>query len=73
MKMSGKEKSATTQALLAFASLTRKEEQQFISTMNVLLQASPKRRREIIDRIREEASTGTEMRAASSAHGNAAE
>jgi hypothetical protein len=56
MDMSGKEKRATTQALLAFVSLSRKEEQQFIATMNALLQASPKQRREIVEQIREEAS-----------------
>jgi hypothetical protein len=58
MEMSRKEQRATTQALLAFVSLSRKEEQQFIATMNALLQASPKRRREIIEQIREEASRG---------------
>jgi hypothetical protein len=70
MKMSGKENSATTQALLAFASLTRKEEQQFISTMNLLLQASPRRRKEMIDQIREEASRGREMPVTSFSHAN---
>jgi|GEM_PF-4597968 len=70
MGTSPDENRATTRALPALASLTRKEEQPFLSTINMLLQASPKRRRERIDQIGESASGSGEMSASSLAYGN---
>lgn len=51
--MSNDERCATIRALLAFADLRKSEEREFISMMNLLLRASPKRRREMIDQIRD--------------------
>jgi hypothetical protein len=59
--MSNDERCATVRALLAFADLRKSEEREFISTMNLLLRASPKRRRDIIDQIREESSSRTNI------------
>jgi len=57
--MSKNKRCMTAQALLAFVNLRKSEEQRFITTMNLLLRASPQRRREIIDALRKEASMCT--------------
>ena len=49
--MSNNKGAATVQALLAFVNLQKNEEREFIVTMNLLLRASPKRRREIIAQL----------------------
>ncbi|MBB5447992.1 MULTISPECIES: hypothetical protein [unclassified Paraburkholderia] len=49
--MSNNKEAATVQALLAFVNLQKNEEREFIVTMNLLLRASPKRRREIIAQL----------------------
>ncbi|MBB5463853.1 hypothetical protein [Paraburkholderia sp. Cpub6] len=49
--MSNNKKAATIQALLAFVNLQKNEEREFIVTMNLLLRASPKGRREIIAQL----------------------
>jgi hypothetical protein len=55
-------KYTTIQALLAFASLCKREQQDFITTMNLLLRSSPQRRREIIDQLKAEAAKGWSYR-----------
>jgi hypothetical protein len=52
--MSNKQTSATARALLAFVNLGRSEEREFIARMNLLLLASPKQRRELVEQIRRE-------------------
>ncbi|MBB5412264.1 MULTISPECIES: hypothetical protein [unclassified Paraburkholderia] len=49
--MSNNKEAATVQALLAFVNLQKNEEREFIVTMNLLLRASPKGRREIIAQL----------------------
>ena len=49
--MSNNKGAATVEALLAFVNLQKNEEREFIVTMNLLLRASPKRRREIIAQL----------------------
>ncbi|MDH6150930.1 MULTISPECIES: hypothetical protein [Paraburkholderia] len=49
--MSNNKGAATVQALLAFVNLKKNEEREFIVTMNLLLRASPKGRREIIAQL----------------------
>jgi hypothetical protein len=61
MEMSNDERCATIRALLAFADLRKSEEREFISIMNLLLRASPKKRREMIDQIREGSSRTTNI------------
>ena len=59
--MSNDERCATVRALLAFADLRKSEEREFILTMNLLLRASPKKRREMIDQFREMSSSGANI------------
>ncbi|MFL9962379.1 hypothetical protein PQR02_15005 [Paraburkholderia sediminicola] len=59
--MSNDERGATVRALLAFADLRKSEEREFILTMNLLLRASPKKRREMIDQFREISSSGANI------------
>ncbi|MBB5471097.1 hypothetical protein OKW30_005781 [Paraburkholderia sp. Clong3] len=49
--MSNNKEAATVQALLAFVNLQKNEEREFLVTMNLLLRASPKGRREIIAQL----------------------
>ncbi|MBC8726673.1 hypothetical protein F6X37_35870 [Paraburkholderia sp. 31.1] len=49
--MSNNKEAGTVQALLAFVNLQKNEEREFIVTMNLLLRASPKGRREIIAQL----------------------
>ncbi|SDR21017.1 hypothetical protein SAMN05443245_3578 [Paraburkholderia fungorum] len=52
--MSNNQQSATARALLAFVELCKSEEREFITTMNLLLLASPRRRREIVEQIKKD-------------------
>ncbi|MBC8732002.1 hypothetical protein [Paraburkholderia sp. UCT2] len=49
--MSNNKEAATVQALLAFVNLQKNEEREFLVTLNLLLRASPKGRREIIAQL----------------------
>ena len=59
--MSNNKRSATARALLAFVNLGKDEEREFIVKLNLLLRASPKGRREIIDQLRGEASETSDV------------
>ncbi|WP_143752241.1 hypothetical protein [Burkholderia sp. SRS-W-2-2016] len=56
--MSNNQTSATARALLAFVNLGRNEEREFIAKMNLLLLASPKKRRELVEQIKQESFEG---------------
>lgn len=58
MKKRNDEWNAIVGALLAFVNLGKNGEREFIATMNLLLRVSPKKRREMIDQIRQDASRG---------------
>lgn len=58
MNNSNHQRSTIALALLTFANLDRKEEQEFIATMNVLLRASPGRRQQMVNQIRQDAYRG---------------
>jgi hypothetical protein len=58
MKNPNDKRNAIVGALLAFVNLGEHEEREFIATMNLLLRVSPKKRREMIDQLRQDASRG---------------
>jgi hypothetical protein len=60
--MSNNKGAATVEALLAFVNLQKNEEREFIVTMNLLLRASPKRRREIIAQLQGKTLVNSDVR-----------
>ena len=56
MKKPNDERSAIVAALLAFVNLGKNEEREFIAAMNLLLRVSARKRREMIDQLRQDAS-----------------
>jgi hypothetical protein len=56
MKTQNDERNAIVAALLAFVNLRKNEEREFIAALNLLLRVSPRKRREMIDQLRQDAS-----------------
>ena len=58
MKTQNDERNAIVAALLAFVNLRKNEEREFIAALNLLLRVSPRKRREMIDQLRQDAASG---------------